>query len=322
MAYDFKIYLSEGREFFRWKSDISFTLTNQEIKKDFELSESLLDLLYLDMDDYFQLCNEMGEEIRKLYEKDSEKNISALKNGLDKLAEAHIYFEFVRLDWYNRLDKFVNGELKNLRKELYYKEITHIPMDITTWQNQLQIIFSKALDAMLSDKPVQERMSDMYNDKTLNDLSLFEFKPITTDFERINSKVFVETLNPKSLEDILNFFLRAIINQNLTFKACKSCGKYFPTTSHGNSEYCNRPFQNTDKTCKEIGSVKVYQAKINENPEFKAYNRAYKTHFARIKHKRMTKEEFKAWAELAREFRDQVTNGDMGLQSYEDWLKR
>jgi hypothetical protein len=100
---------------------------------------------------------------------------------------------------------------------------------------------------------------------------------------------------------------------------------------HGNSEYCDRLFNglsakggktiDTGKTCKEIGSVKVYQAKVEENPEYKIYNRAYKSHFARIKHKRMTKEQFKTWGEQAREFRDMVTNEKMSLDEYERWCK-
>ncbi|MBE1553690.1 hypothetical protein H4683_000764 [Filibacter limicola] len=35
----------------------------------------------------------------------------------------------------------------------------------------------------------------------------------------------------------------------------------------------------------------------------------------------MTREEFQAWAELARDFRDQVTTGKMNLDEYLDWLK-
>jgi len=36
----------------------------------------------------------------------------------------------------------------------------------------------------------------------------------------------------------------------------------------------------------------------------------------------MTKEDFQAWAELARKFRDEVIVGEMTLQGYENWLKR
>jgi len=36
----------------------------------------------------------------------------------------------------------------------------------------------------------------------------------------------------------------------------------------------------------------------------------------------MTKEEFQIWADVARQFRDDVMNGKMDLAEYADWLKR
>ena len=202
---------------------------------------------------------------------------------------------------------------------MFYKEITHIPMTIRTWQSAIRNIIEKALDVFSSDKPIQEKLSKLY-ERQLH-AETFSFEPLNTKFERVNGQIFAEVLQSNSMRDIIDFLLRAVIRQELTFKNCRSCGRYFPNTVHGNSEYCDRIFQDTGKTCKEIGSIKVYQAKINENPEFKAYNRAYKSHFARIKYKRMTKEQFKAWSELAREMRDKVTNGEMTLERYEEWLK-
>lgn len=67
--------------------------------------------------------------------------------------------------------------------------------------------------------------------------------------------------------------------------------------------------------------MKAYQEKAENTPEIKAYNKAYKTHYARIKYGKITKEEFKEWAELARQRRDEVTKGDMSLEFYIEWLK-
>ena len=319
MSFEFKVYVDNGNEYFLWKSDTQFTKTKQEQKKDFELSQSLLDMLDLSTEKYFELIDRMGKEIQKLYDADEEHNIAFLRDSFDELAKEHIYFEFLRLDWYDRLEKFVSGECKKPSRDMFYKEITHIPMNIRTWQSEIRNIISKALDVFSPDKSVQEKLSRLYERQYHTEN--FSFEPLDTKFERVNGQIFTEVLRPKSMRDIVDFVLRNIIRQELTFKTCRSCGKYFPNTSHGNSEYCNRIFQDTDKTCKEIGSVKVYQAKIEENPEYKIYNRAYKSHFARIKYKRMTKEQFKVWAEQAREFRDLVTNGNMELARYEEWAK-
>lgn len=323
MAYNFKVYIGGGREHFQWQSDTDFVMTRGAVKKDFELSQSLLDLLYLDVDPLYDLTRKMGNEIQNLYGPDGEKNISFLRDSFDKLAEVHIYFEFLRLDWYDRLDKYVNGECSNPHKAMYYKEITHIPSNINTWQSQIKTIFTKVLDVMSPEKPIQQKMAALYEGKEFKGLDLFDFRPLSTTFERIDGSTFAEALNPKRIDDMVDYFLRSIISRDMTFKVCKSCGKYFPTSAaHGNSEYCNRLFQDTGKTCKEIGSVKVYQAKVAENPEYAAYSRAYKTHFARIKSKRLTKEYFQEWAEEARGLRDKVSAGAMTLEEYVEWLKR
>ena len=192
-------------------------------------------------------------------------------------------------------------------------------MNIQTWQNDLRYIISNALDIFSPDKPIQQKIAEAYSH---NRSEVFSFQTIPSKFERVNENIFTEVLYPQSMRDILDFLLRNIIRQEITFKTCRSCGKYFPNTVHGNSEYCNRLFQDTGKTCKEIGSVKVYQAKLEENPEYKIYSRAYKSHFARIKFKKMTKEEFKIWAEQARNMRDMVTRGKLDLAGFEEWAKR
>lgn len=321
MSFDFKVYASGGREFFSWECETAFYTTKRAVKKDFELSQSLLDLLYMNMDDYFDIFNRMGKDVQSLNGRDdTARDIPpTLIRNFDNLANKHVYFELLRMDWFDRLDRYAKGESIIFR----YKDLTHIPMNIITFQHGIEAVFLKVLDVLSPDKPVQKKMANLYEDKYAGVNDRFDFKPISTSFERVDSNTFAEVLCPKTIGDIVDFFLREIIKQESTFKQCRSCGKYFPTTTaHGNSEYCNRLFQDTGKTCKEIGSAKVYQAKVENSPAFQAYNRAYKTHFARIKYKKMTKESFKEWAEEARKFRDQTTAGKMSLDEYEEWLKR
>ena len=52
-----------------------------------------------------------------------------------------------------------------------------------------------------------------------------------------------------------------------------------------------------------------------------AYNRAYKTHNARIRYGTMTREEFKAWTEEAKKRRDACQAGESSLERFEEWLK-
>ena len=59
-----------------------------------------------------------------------------------------------------------------------------------------------------------------------------------------------------------------------------------------------------------------------DNLPMKEYNKAYKTRFARIKYKKITKEEFQAWAEVARAERDKCIAGEIALEQFKAWLGR
>jgi len=67
--------------------------------------------------------------------------------------------------------------------------------------------------------------------------------------------------------------------------------------------------------------VSMFRARLEEYPAMQMYQRAYKTRFARIKAKRMTKEQFVVWGEEAKGYRDKVMNGKMPLEEFEAWLK-
>lgn len=320
MSYTYKVYLKDDREHFEWECDTQFYATKRAVKKDFEISQSLLDFFYLDVGNYHKIFDRMGQIVRELPTKEAgPKEVPpALMTDLDKIAKEHIFFEFVRLDWFDRLDRYAKGE----QVGMWYKDLTWIPMNLGTIQNQLKPLFDKVLNAFADDtKTMPERLASLYGKKGFDTHnSRFKFEPLSIDFAPVGTQIYTDVLAPKNIHDIVDFFLREFMRRDIAFKNCKSCGKYFPA-SHGNTEYCNRLYEDTGKTCREIGSVKAYQSKVENNPAIKEYNRGYKTHYARIKSGKMTKEQFKEWAEMAREYRDEVTSGKRSLEGFIDWLK-
>ena len=97
-------------------------------------------------------------------------------------------------------------------------------------------------------------------------------------------------------------------------------GKLFAATDGDRTEYCSREYEK-GKTCREVGASRIYQKKLLGNPITRAYNRAYKTHNARIRYGTMTREEFKAWTEEAKKHRDACQAGEISLERFEEWLK-
>ena len=89
MANEFKVYLVNDKECFVVSRD-----NGRKVKKDLAFSQSLLELLYLDINANSDLFGQMGRDLRKLYETKDEAFSMSVKKSLDKLAMLHIYFEF------------------------------------------------------------------------------------------------------------------------------------------------------------------------------------------------------------------------------------
>lgn len=318
MDFEFKVYLKDGRECFEYREK-----GRKATKKDFELTRNLLNLVYLDIWAYSDLTSEMGKLLLQIYQRndDLENHINEFRKRLSELAKAHIYFELLQLDWNKRLDDFLKRE-KGGSDLLPRKKITQLPSNIDTMQKQIKHLFAEVLDVTVADKEltVQQRMVGYYQ-KNISSLDRFTFQPKSTNFELVNDNTFTDVLYPKDIYDLIDFFLSESIKREISMKVCKSCGRYFAVTGYANTEYCDREFQNSGKTCKEVGAVRLLQNKLSTDPVHKAYSRAYKTHFARIKYRKTTKEEFTIWSEMARAMRDKTLAGEMSLADFEHWLK-
>ena len=282
---DFKVYIKDGQEYF------SFKQSDREKKISFEFPQSLMDLLELDMTKYGNL-----------------RDAQTFAGKLGSLIKDHVYFRLYRFLDISKLPK---------------RDIQWVPSEIDMKQKQIRDLISNVLDSMLPKEPISKKMAKYYSKPNLPRRP-FEFATLKTNYEMVDSNTFTEVLYPENIYDIIEFFVRKCIEREQKFKVCKSCGKYFAVTGHAATEYCSRMFKDSGKTCKEIGAVKVYQAKIADDDKgvMKEYNKAYKTRFARIKYKKWTKEEFQAWAEVARVERDKCMAGEISLEQFKEWLKR
>ena len=132
--------------------------------------------------------------------------------------------------------------------------------------------------------------------------------------------ITAEVLNTESVSDLICFLLCRYLEANLRFHACKFCGKLFGVTGNYKQEYCSRVIPGSEKTCKEMGSVRLYEKKIFSEPAIKEYKRSYKAHNARVRYGTMTKAEFTAWSKEARKKRELCTSGKLSLEDFVAWL--
>lgn len=207
---------------------------------------------------------------------------------------------------------------------------------------QIQFIFSDCLEADKADNKLDYYMSQSYADKEKypqlrygelemcvnikNIKGVFDFDDVAelyslNDEPREQADVFcAETLNCTDPQDLVYFMLSRYLMSNIRFRTCKYCGRSFGLMNNYNSEYCDRRIELSHKTCKEAGSLRLYEKKLYDDPAIKEYKRSYKAHNARIRYGLMTKEEFKAWSVEARRQRDLCVAGELPLADFIAWL--
>lgn len=130
-----------------------------------------------------------------------------------------------------------------------------------------------------------------------------------------------EVLNTEDADQFFYFMISKYLRAQLRMRSCKYCGRYFVLRKNYNYEYCDRPIEGSIHTCKEMGAMKLYDRRKNEDPAVRAYKRSYKTHYARIGYGRMTRDEFDVWSKLARALRDKCIAGELSLEEFDAWLE-
>jgi len=195
-------------------------------------------------------------------------------------------------------------------------------------QQRLETLLSEVFDVFPPEKSMRDKLAEY--SAACDEADRFSFSALSTAYEQVEPGYFTEVLYPSSLEEIVEFFVRECLRRELRFRCCKSCGKFFALTGYANTEYCDRPFGGSGKTCKEAGAVRLYRTKVTADPVIQAFNKAYKKRFAWIKYKKITKEAFYEWSERARVERDKclakreaTDDGNAKLRALEElekWL--
>ena len=129
-----------------------------------------------------------------------------------------------------------------------------------------------------------------------------------------------EQLETEDPEAFAEFLIYRYMQEDLHMRKCKYCGRWFATHGRTKLEYCDRLIENSTKTCREMGSLRLYEQRKMEDPAIREYKRSYKTHNARIRYGLMTREEFTAWSVEARAKRDLCSAGQLPLEEFVEWL--
>ena len=332
----FKTYIANGREYYEYSVDALTWLERSElerhgqptlIKKDFPFPESLLSLLYFDTRELEPLVKRIDKAIREFLPSKDEQYVHEGLAALDELAQIHVYFELVRLEWRWRFAELKANGNENRSKWLPRKRITHIPANIEVVQRQIIDLFSHALDMDGEKKPLPERITKYYhwfkeNYRFEAHTEPFQFECQSLSFEAVDDKTFTDVLYPDSIYSIIDFHLRECVKREARLRVCKNCGRYFAIQGRSNAEYCDRIFDEKGRTCKNVGAIALWTKNKSSDEAFKLYRREYKKRFAWIKAGKILPEEVYAWGEKAREKKAECEEGKISLEEFEAWLKQ
>lgn len=334
--YTFKTYIANGREYYEYSVDALTWLERSTlersgqpavIKKDFPFPKSLLSLLYFDTRELEPLVKRIDKAIREFPPSKDDRYVYEALAALDELAEVHVYFELVRLEWRWRFAELKANGSENRSEWLPRKRITHIPANIEVAQRQIIDLFSHALDMDGEKKPLPERIAKYYrwfkeNYRFEAPTEPFQFECQSLSFEAVDGKTFTDVLYPDSIYGIIDFHLRECVKREIRLRVCKNCGRYFAIQGRSNAEYCDRVFDEKGRTCKDVGAIALWTKNKSSDEAFKLYRREYKKRFAWIKAGKVLPEEVYAWGEKAREKKTECEEGKISLEEFEVWLKQ
>ena len=74
-------------------------------------------------------------------------------------------------------------------------------------------------------------------------------------------------------------------------------------------------------SCSAVGSKQSFQRKLENDEALRIYNRAYKTHHARIRSGKMKENHFSLWRMEAKEMLERVRAGELELGDFKKWVK-
>lgn len=135
--------------------------------------------------------------------------------------------------------------------------------------------------------------------------------------ETDSKHMLCEEVSFTDLQSFLYYDFFSGIKKNRLPNKCKQCNRYFLLHGGQYYSYCDRPLPDeTDKTCRDVGSRRRYADKCKNDPVWLTYNRAYKAHYARYMKKKMTVAEFEQWSRYAVELREKASAGEMEFDEY------
>ena len=200
----------------------------------------------------------------------------------------------------------LSNEQKLFLLEIYWKSLFGEPF--------LEMTYTTGFKYPKSDNGIYQNI--------LSNLKSGNIKDVV---EKINSDEFISVqLYKCSVINACFIEIIKMITLGITARKCHNCGRYYVVTGRSDTEYCDRIAPGyADKTCKDIGPIKEYAKRLENNPLLLAYQKAYKAKHAELR--KITnptryeeeREKLKQWRLSAKA---SAEKGEV-IEEFKKWLK-
>ena len=86
------------------------------------------------------------------------------------------------------------------------------------------------------------------------------------------------------IEIIALMFKEFLANNHNTIRKCQNCGFYFIPSNLNETKYCNVEYENTGKTCRQIGKELAYKKSLKEDKLLDKYRKRYMSLASSVSH--------------------------------------
>ena len=316
--YSFKAFVSGTEEqYVSWKKTERGEVT---VLTPIAFPNTLISLAYMDIEPLAERIQQLIDALQLLARTQGEQQKEKIDDLLLRFPSYSAYFLQLSADFRDRVYHAL--QFNHYEEDLLQIEyLRGIPDTLKRMQVQIIDLFANVLDMDSKDhRSVSEKLIAYYK---RTDADAFQFCPQLTNFELISAEgeeFFADVLKPTSVYDIIDFHLRECIKREVKVRRCKNCGRYFAVTGRSTTEYCNRPYDNKGRTCKEVGAIAQWARSKKDDDVFNDYRREYKKRFARMKAGKLDGDEFYAWSKAAREVKAACEAGEITPDKFRAWL--
>ena len=125
----------------------------------------------------------------------------------------------------------------------------------------------------------------------------------------------------RALHEILELEFTKMLEQDIRFRKCKRCGKYFIMKGNYDTNYCDCIAEGQTRSCQDLAAQENYKAKAAENPALPIYSKYYKRYAARVRSRQIKEADFKKWKFQALAKRDECSDGKITVEEYIAWME-